>query len=72
MKIVIMSRILATIQILLVLTNFYPQQLPVIDQTPLEESMKNLRIAFQAWSENIQQKKEEEEKQIAEEQAATA
>nr|GEX31362.1 hypothetical protein [Tanacetum cinerariifolium] len=40
---------------------FLPQQLPVIDQTPLEESMKNLRIAFQAWSENIQQKKEEEE-----------
>nr|GEY15095.1 hypothetical protein [Tanacetum cinerariifolium] len=48
------------------------QQLPVIDQTPLEEIMKNLRIAFQAWSENIQQKKEEEEKQIAEEQAAKA
>nr|GEU66007.1 hypothetical protein [Tanacetum cinerariifolium] len=38
----------------------------------LDESMKNLRIAFQAWSENIQQKKEEEEKQIAEEQAAKA
>nr|GEV25369.1 putative reverse transcriptase domain-containing protein [Tanacetum cinerariifolium] len=33
------------------------------------ESMKNLRIAFEAWSENIQQKNEEEEKQIAEEQA---
>nr|GFA38067.1 hypothetical protein [Tanacetum cinerariifolium] len=49
-----------------------PQQLPVIDQTPLEESMKNLRIAFQAWSENIQQKKEEEEKKITEEQAAKA
>nr|GEX36392.1 hypothetical protein [Tanacetum cinerariifolium] len=49
-----------------------PQQLPVIDQTPLEESMKNLRIAFQAWSENIQQKKEEEEKQITKEQAAKA
>nr|GEX22714.1 hypothetical protein [Tanacetum cinerariifolium] len=47
---------------------FLAQQLPVIDQTPLEESMKNLRIAFQAWSENIQQKKEEEEKQIMEEQ----
>nr|GEZ94829.1 hypothetical protein [Tanacetum cinerariifolium] len=47
-------------------------QLPVSDQTPLEESMKNLRIAFQAWSENIQQKKEEEEKQIAEEQVAKA
>nr|GEV11313.1 hypothetical protein [Tanacetum cinerariifolium] len=30
--------------------------------------MKNLRIAFQAWSENISQKKEEEEKQITEEQ----
>nr|GFB39115.1 hypothetical protein [Tanacetum cinerariifolium] len=44
------------------------RQLPVIDHTPLEESMKNLRIAFQAWSENIQQKKEEEEKQITEEQ----
>nr|GEX61638.1 hypothetical protein [Tanacetum cinerariifolium] len=51
---------------------FLPQQLPVIDQTPLEESMKNLRIAFQALSENIQQKKEEEEKQITEEQAAKA
>nr|GEU58303.1 hypothetical protein [Tanacetum cinerariifolium] len=51
---------------------FLPQQLPVIDQTPLEEIMKNLRNAFQAWSENIQQKKEEEEKQIAEEQAAKA
>nr|GEW72271.1 hypothetical protein [Tanacetum cinerariifolium] len=47
-------------------------KLPVIDQTPLEESMKNLRIAFQAWSKNIQQKKKEEEKQIAEEQAAKA
>nr|GEX50786.1 hypothetical protein [Tanacetum cinerariifolium] len=42
-------------------------QLLVIDQTPLEVSLKNLRIAFQAWSENIQQKKEEEEKQIAKE-----
>nr|GEX83872.1 integrase, catalytic region, zinc finger, CCHC-type, peptidase aspartic, catalytic [Tanacetum cinerariifolium] len=51
---------------------FLPQQLPVIDQNPLEESMKNLRIAFQAWSENIQQKNEEEEKQIADEQAAKA
>nr|GEW98243.1 hypothetical protein [Tanacetum cinerariifolium] len=50
---------------------FLPQQFPVIDQTPFEESMKNLRIAFQAWSENIQQK-EEKEKQIAEEQAAKA
>nr|GEX66441.1 hypothetical protein [Tanacetum cinerariifolium] len=49
---------------------FLPHQL--IDQTPLEESMKNLRIALQAWSENIQQKKEEEEKQIVEEQAAKA
>nr|GFB66675.1 hypothetical protein [Tanacetum cinerariifolium] len=47
-------------------------QLPVIDQTPLEESIKNLRIDFQAWSENIQQKKEEEEKQITEEQEAKA
>nr|GEW11848.1 hypothetical protein [Tanacetum cinerariifolium] len=52
--------------------HFLPQQLPVIDQTPLEKSMKNLRIAFQGWSENIQQKKEEEEKKIAEEQAAKA
>nr|GFD38876.1 hypothetical protein [Tanacetum cinerariifolium] len=51
---------------------FLAQQLPVIDQTPLQESMKNLRIAVQAWSENIQQKKEEEEKQIAEEQVAKA
>nr|GEV12626.1 hypothetical protein [Tanacetum cinerariifolium] len=51
---------------------FLPQQLPVIDQTLLEESMKNLRIAFQAWNENIQQKKEEEEKQITKEQAAKA
>nr|GFC42187.1 hypothetical protein [Tanacetum cinerariifolium] len=34
--------------------------------------MKNLRIAFQAWSENIKQKKEEEEKQIAKEQVANA
>nr|GEW83781.1 hypothetical protein [Tanacetum cinerariifolium] len=51
---------------------FLPQQLPVIVQTPLEESMKNLRITFQDWSKNIQQKKEEEEKQIAEEQAAKA
>nr|GEV80283.1 hypothetical protein [Tanacetum cinerariifolium] len=51
---------------------FLPQQLPVIDQTPLEESMKKLRISLQAWCENIQQKKEEEEKQIAEKQAAKA
>nr|GFB27526.1 hypothetical protein [Tanacetum cinerariifolium] len=51
---------------------FLPQQLPVINQTPLEESMKNLRIAFQDRSENIQQKKEEEEKQTAEEQSAKA
>nr|GEW42186.1 hypothetical protein [Tanacetum cinerariifolium] len=51
---------------------YLPQQLPVIYQTPLEESMKNLRIDLQAWSENIQQKKEDEEKQIAEEQAAKA
>nr|GEY37781.1 hypothetical protein [Tanacetum cinerariifolium] len=51
---------------------FLPQQLPVIDQTPLEESMKTLRIAFQAYSKNIQQKKEEEEKQIVKEQAAKA
>nr|GEY76659.1 hypothetical protein [Tanacetum cinerariifolium] len=47
-------------------------QLPVIDQTLLEESMKNLRIAFQAWSENIQQKKKEEEKQNTKEQAVKA
>nr|GEZ25890.1 hypothetical protein [Tanacetum cinerariifolium] len=51
---------------------FLPHQLPVIDQTPLEESMKNLQIAFETWSENIQQKKEEEEKQITKEQAAKA
>nr|GFD35331.1 hypothetical protein [Tanacetum cinerariifolium] len=51
---------------------FLPQQLPVIDQTPLEESTKNLLIAFQAWIENIQQNKEEKEKQIAKEQAAKA
>nr|GEZ20430.1 hypothetical protein [Tanacetum cinerariifolium] len=51
---------------------FLPQQLPIINQTPLEDSMKNLRIAFQALSENIQQKKEEEEKKIKEEQAAKA
>nr|GEV97774.1 copia protein [Tanacetum cinerariifolium] len=47
-------------------------QLPVIDQTPLKKSMKNLRIAFQAWSKNAQQKKEEAEKKITEEQAAKA
>nr|GEV11737.1 hypothetical protein [Tanacetum cinerariifolium] len=51
---------------------FLPQQLSVIDQTLLEESMKNLRIALQAWSKNIQQKKEGEEKQIAKEQATKA
>ncbi|GKC22846.1 hypothetical protein Tco_1024996 [Tanacetum coccineum] len=34
--------------------------------------MEELRIAFQAWSDNIQQKKEQEEKQIAEEQVAKA
>ncbi|GJX50360.1 hypothetical protein Tco_0277205, partial [Tanacetum coccineum] len=32
--------------------------------------MEELRIAFQAWSDNIRQKKEEEEKRIAEEQAS--
>ncbi|GJU93545.1 hypothetical protein Tco_1318301 [Tanacetum coccineum] len=32
--------------------------------------MEKLRIAFQAWSDNIRQKKEEEEKQIVEELAA--
>nr|GEX75025.1 hypothetical protein [Tanacetum cinerariifolium] len=32
--------------------------------------MKILRISFQSWSENIQQKNEEEEKQITKEQAA--
>ncbi|GKF94004.1 hypothetical protein Tco_0283704, partial [Tanacetum coccineum] len=37
---------------------------------PLEKGMEELRIAFQAWSDNIRQKKEEEEKRIAEEQAA--
>nr|GEX38834.1 hypothetical protein [Tanacetum cinerariifolium] len=47
---------------------FLPQQFLFIDQTPFEESMKNLRIAFQAWSENIQQKREEEEKHIAKDQ----
>nr|GEX23290.1 hypothetical protein [Tanacetum cinerariifolium] len=47
---------------------FLPQQFLFIDQTPFEESMKNLRIAFQAWSENIQQKRDEEEKYIAEDQ----
>nr|GFA53463.1 hypothetical protein [Tanacetum cinerariifolium] len=51
---------------------FLPQQLLVINQTPLEESMKNLRIAFQDRSENIQQKNKEEEKQTAVEQAAKA
>ncbi|GJR30631.1 hypothetical protein Tco_1106863 [Tanacetum coccineum] len=49
---------------------FLPQPLPVIDPTPLEKSMEELRIAFQAWSDNIRQKKEEEEKRIAEEQAS--
>ncbi|GJW80784.1 hypothetical protein Tco_0144759 [Tanacetum coccineum] len=49
---------------------FLPQPLPVIDPTPLEKGMEELRIAFQAWSDNIRQKKEEEEKRIAEEQAA--
>ncbi|GJV70987.1 hypothetical protein Tco_1490982 [Tanacetum coccineum] len=34
--------------------------------------MEELRIYFQAWSDNIQQKKEQEEKQIAEEQVAKA
>ncbi|GKF11801.1 hypothetical protein Tco_0049727, partial [Tanacetum coccineum] len=34
--------------------------------------MEKLRIAFQAWSDNIQQKKEQEEKRIAEEQVAKA
>ncbi|GKE94706.1 hypothetical protein Tco_1579561 [Tanacetum coccineum] len=32
--------------------------------------MEELRIAFQAWSDNIRQKKKEEEKRIAEEQAS--
>ncbi|GJW87316.1 hypothetical protein Tco_0162656 [Tanacetum coccineum] len=49
---------------------FLPQPLPVIDPTPLEKGMEELRIAFQAWSDNIRQKKEEEEKRIAEEQAS--
>ncbi|GKB55407.1 hypothetical protein Tco_0906160 [Tanacetum coccineum] len=49
---------------------FLPQPLPVIDPTPLEKSMEELRIVFQAWSDNIRQKKEEEEKRIAEEQAS--
>ncbi|GJX60405.1 hypothetical protein Tco_0291795 [Tanacetum coccineum] len=49
---------------------FLPQPLPVIDPTPLEKGMEELRIAFQAWSDNIRQKKKEEEKRIAEEQAA--
>ncbi|GJR88853.1 hypothetical protein Tco_0212864 [Tanacetum coccineum] len=47
-----------------------PQPLPVIDPTPLEKGMEELRIAFQAWSESVRQKKEEEEKRIAEDQAA--
>ncbi|GJT22818.1 hypothetical protein Tco_0892755 [Tanacetum coccineum] len=34
--------------------------------------MEKLRIAFQAWSDNIQQKKEQEDKRIAEEQVAKA
>ncbi|GJY04949.1 hypothetical protein Tco_0370889 [Tanacetum coccineum] len=34
--------------------------------------MEELRIAFQAWSDNIRQKKKQEEKQIAEEQVAKA
>ncbi|GKD20625.1 hypothetical protein Tco_1222328 [Tanacetum coccineum] len=42
--------------------HFQPPQHPVIHQTPLEESMEELRIAFQAWSDNIRQKKEQEEK----------
>ncbi|GJS97399.1 hypothetical protein Tco_0804367 [Tanacetum coccineum] len=49
---------------------FLPQSLPVIDPTPLEKGMEELRIAFQAWSDNIRQKKEKEEKRIAEEQAS--
>ncbi|GKD21920.1 hypothetical protein Tco_1223623 [Tanacetum coccineum] len=49
---------------------FLPQPLPVIDPTPLEKGMEELRIAFQAWSDNIRQKKEEEEKRIAKEQAS--
>ncbi|GKE18316.1 hypothetical protein Tco_1425893 [Tanacetum coccineum] len=49
---------------------FLPQPLPVIDPTPLKKGMEELRIAFQAWSDNIRQKKEEEEKRIAEEQAS--
>ncbi|GKE40448.1 hypothetical protein Tco_1463853, partial [Tanacetum coccineum] len=34
--------------------------------------MEELRIAFQAWSDNIRQKKEQEEKRITEEQVAKA
>ncbi|GJV73274.1 hypothetical protein Tco_1493269 [Tanacetum coccineum] len=34
--------------------------------------MEKLRIAFQAWSDNILQNKEQEEKRIAEEQVAKA
>ncbi|GJW46286.1 hypothetical protein Tco_0077932 [Tanacetum coccineum] len=49
---------------------FLPQPLPVIDPTPFEKGMEELRIAFQSWSDNIRQKKEEEEKRIAEEQAS--
>nr|GFA59960.1 hypothetical protein [Tanacetum cinerariifolium] len=71
-KIVIMSRILATILILLVLTNFYPSNFLSLIKLRSKKVRKNLRIAFQAWSENIQQQKEEEEKQIAKEQAAKA
>ncbi|GKA37082.1 hypothetical protein Tco_0723647, partial [Tanacetum coccineum] len=47
-----------------------PQPLLVIDPTPLEKGMEELRIAFQAWSESVRQKNEEEEKRIAEDQAA--
>ncbi|GKA66746.1 hypothetical protein Tco_0766554 [Tanacetum coccineum] len=46
------------------------QPLPIIDPTPLEKGLEELRIAFQAWSESVRQKKEEEEKRIAEDQAA--
>ncbi|GJW45445.1 hypothetical protein Tco_0074244 [Tanacetum coccineum] len=49
---------------------FLPKPLPVINPTPLEKGMEELRIAFQVWSDNIRQKKEEEEKRIAKEQAA--
>ncbi|GJU29429.1 hypothetical protein Tco_1173018 [Tanacetum coccineum] len=45
-----------------------PQPLPVLNHTPLKKYEDS--IAFQAWSESVRQNKEEEEKRIAEDQAA--